>query len=61
MVVGFITTCATSAHHHYCCGFEAFSWRGVLDATLCDKVCRRLAAGRGYSWYPPPIKLATMI
>ena len=28
-----------SAHHHYSCEFESRSWRGVLDTTLCDKVC----------------------
>ena len=22
-----------------CCEFESRSWRGVLDTTLCDKVC----------------------
>jgi len=25
--------------------------RGILDATLCDKVCQRLATGR---WFSPP-------
>ena len=39
MVVGFITTCAISAYHHQSCVFESHSWRGVLDTTLCDKVC----------------------
>jgi hypothetical protein len=37
MVVGFKTTCAISAYHHYSCGFKPCSWRGVLDTTLCDK------------------------
>jgi hypothetical protein len=32
------TTCVISAYHHYRCEFEPRSWRGVLDATLCDKV-----------------------
>jgi hypothetical protein len=40
MVVGFTTTCAMSAYHHYSCEFEPHSWRGVLDTTLCDKVCQ---------------------
>jgi hypothetical protein len=34
--------------------------RGVLDTTLCDKVCQWLATGRWFSlvlWFPPPIKL----
>jgi hypothetical protein len=30
--------------------FEPHSWRGVLDTTLCDKVCQWLAAGR---WFSP--------
>jgi len=25
------------------CEVESCSWRGVLDTTLCDKVCQRLA------------------
>ena len=40
MVVGFTTTYATSAFHHYSCEFESRSWRGVLDTKLCDKVCQ---------------------
>jgi hypothetical protein len=39
MVVGFTTTCAISAYQLYSCEFEPRSWRGVLDTTLCDKVC----------------------
>ena len=39
MVVGYTTTCANSANHNQCCEFELHSWRGVLDITLCDKVC----------------------
>jgi len=35
MVVGFTTTCAISAYY-----IRTRSWRGVLDTTLCDKVCR---------------------
>jgi hypothetical protein len=30
--------------------FLGRSWRGVLDTTLCDKVCQWLAAGR---WFSP--------
>jgi len=29
MVVGYKTTYATSAYHHWCCGFECRSGRGV--------------------------------
>ena len=40
MIVGFTTTYAISAYHHLSCEFESSSWRGVLDTTLCDKVCQ---------------------
>ena len=53
-VSGFTTTCAISRE------FESCSWRGVLDTTLCDKVCQWLAAGWWFSFvlqFPPPIKL----
>jgi len=42
MVVGFTTTYAISAYHHWCCEFESQSGRGVqhyvinLSAT-CDR------------------------
>ena len=52
MVVGFTNTYATSAYHHQRCKFECHSWRGVLDATLCDKVCQWLATGRWFSLGP---------
>ena len=32
------------------CVFESCSWRGVLDTTLCDKVCQWLPTGR---WISP--------
>ena len=40
MVVGFATTYAISTYHHYLCEFKSRSRRGVLDKTLCDKVCQ---------------------
>ena len=43
MVVEFTTTCAIVAYYHLSCEFAPHSWRGVLDKTLCDKVCQRLA------------------
>ena len=46
MVVGFTTTCAISAYHNQSFDFESHSWRGVLDTTLCDKVCHLLATGQ---------------
>ena len=39
MVVGFTTTCAISAYYHKSCEHEPRLWRGVLDTTICDKVC----------------------
>ena len=50
MIVGFTTTYEISVYHHKCCEFEFHSWRGVLDTTLCDKVCQWLATGR---WFSP--------
>ena len=50
MVVGFPTTCAISAYHHKC-EFKSRSCWGVLDTTLCNKVCQLLfATGR---WFSP--------
>ena len=40
MAVGLTTTCAIGAYHHYSCEFEPRSFRGVLDTTLCYKVCQ---------------------
>jgi hypothetical protein len=31
---------AISAYHHKNYEFESRSWWGVLDTTLCDKVCQ---------------------
>jgi hypothetical protein len=50
MVVGFIATCAISANHHNSFEFGSRPWWGVLDTTLCDKVCQWLAAGL---WFFP--------
>jgi len=41
MVVGFPIGCVISAS----CEFEPRSWRGVLDATLCDIVCLWFSSG----------------
>jgi hypothetical protein len=49
MVVGFTTTYAISAYHHYCCEFESLSWQGVPDTTLFDKFGQWLAAGQWFS------------
>ena len=45
MIAGFLTTFAIIVYHHYSCEFEARSWRGVLDTTLCDKVCQWFSPG----------------
>ena len=50
IAVGFTITCGISVHHHWRCEFEPRLWRGVLDTTLCDKICQ---------WFPPSIKLTT--
>jgi len=44
---------AISAYHHKRCEFELYSWRGILDTTLCDKVCQWLATGRWFSLGTP--------
>ena len=41
---------AVSAYHHSSCEFESRLWRGVVDTTLCDKVCQCLVASR---WFSP--------
>ena len=49
MVVGLTTTCAISTYQYWSCEFKSRTWRGVLDTTLCDKVCQWLPAGRWFS------------
>ena len=60
MVVGFITTYAISAYISPPTLWVRILHRwGVLDTTLCDIVCQRLATGRGFLWvlrFPPPKK-----
>jgi uncharacterized membrane protein len=55
MVVGFTTTNAISTYMYlpWNCEFESRSWRGVLDTTLCDKVCQWLAADLWFSQSTP--------
>ena len=38
------------------CEVEPLSWRGLLDTTLCDKVCQWLATGR---WFSPGTSIST--
>ena len=49
MVVGFTTSYASSACPHESDEFEPRSWRGVLDTTLCDKVCQCFATSLWFS------------
>ena len=49
IVVGFTTTYAISAYHHWSCEFETRLWRGLLDTTSCDKVCQWLVTGQCFS------------
>jgi hypothetical protein len=56
MVVGCTTTCVVNFYHHWSCEFEPRSWRGVLDTTLCDKVCQWLVTGR---WFYPDIQVSS--
>jgi len=42
VVVGFTTKNAIGAYRHQSCKFESCSWWGILDTTLCDKVCQWL-------------------
>jgi hypothetical protein len=58
MVVGFTTTCAISAYHHWRCEFESCSWQGVLDTTVCDQVCQLLTTGQ---WFFPSTLVSAMI
>ena len=46
MVVGFMTTYAIGAYHHWRCELESRSdeVNSILDTILCDKVCQWLAA-----------------
>jgi len=50
MVVGLTATYAISAYHHQSCEFKPHSWWGVLETTICDKVCQWLAICQ---WFSP--------
>ena len=58
IVVRFTTTHTISAYHHQSCEFAPCSWRGVLNTTLCDKVCQWLATGR---WFSPDTSVSSII
>ena len=40
ILVGVTTIYTIGAYHYQSCEFESHSWRGIPDATLCDKVCQ---------------------
>ena len=40
MIVRFTATCAITVYHHKSYEIESRELRGVLDSTLCDKVCQ---------------------
>jgi len=62
MVVGFTTTCAISAYHHWCCEFKSRSGRGVQHYVI--KFVGDLPQVGGFLWvlrFPPPTKLTATI
>jgi hypothetical protein len=62
MVVGFTTTCAISAYHHWCCEFESQSGRGVQHYVI--KFVSHLRQVGGFLQVlriPSPIKLTATI
>jgi hypothetical protein len=44
-----MTTYTFSAYHHKSGEFQSHSWRGVLNSTLCDKVCQWFVTGQWFS------------
>ena len=59
MVVGFTTTYAISAYHHWCCEFESRSGRGVQHYVI--KFVRDLRQVDCFLRVSPPITLTTTI
>jgi hypothetical protein len=58
MVVGFNTTYAISAYHHWCCEFETFPWRGVQHHVIKSvNDLRQFGSLLQVLRFPPPIKL----
>ena len=53
MVVGFTTTYAISAYHHWCCEFESRSGRGVQHSVI--KFVSDLRQVCGFLWDLPPV------
>jgi len=64
IVVGFTTTYAISAYHHWCCEWNLDHCEVYNITNVCDKVCQWLATGRWFPRvlrFPPPIKLTVTI
>jgi hypothetical protein len=62
MVVGFTTTYAISAYHHWCCEFESRSGRGAQHYVLTFVSDLRQVDGfLRVILFPPPIKLTATI
>jgi hypothetical protein len=62
MIVGFTTTYAISAYHHWCCEFESRSGQGVQHYVI--KFVSDLKQVGGFlrvPRFPPPIKLTATI
>ena len=53
LAVWFILTFTFIAYYHLSRTFESRWWQGVIDTTLCDRVCQWLATGRWFSLGPP--------
>jgi len=58
MVVGFTTTYAISAYHHWSCEFESRSGRGVQHYVI--KFVSDLRQVGGFLWFPPIKRTATI-
>ena len=61
MVVGFTTTCAISAYHHYSCEFEPRYGEVYSLQHYVIKFVSDVRQGRGFLRFPPPIILTAMI
>jgi hypothetical protein len=64
MVVGFKTTYAISAYHHWSCEFESHSREVYLIQHYVIKFDSDLRQAGGFLralWFPPPIKLTATI
>ena len=62
MVVGFTTTYAICEYHHWCCGLESQSGRGVHHYVIkFVSILRQVGGFLRVLRFPPPIKLSATI